>query len=235
MATLTDHLRRWRRRTSEAVGITRYSWPALNRLDRQLVEILDYRDGFFVEAGANDGFAQSNTYHLEKFWGWRGLLIEPIPELCARCRCERPKSTVVQAALVAPDYQSADIEMNFAGLMSHSERAFADAEARRRHLATGLAQHGVKGTYTVKVPARTLSAILAVEAPGRTIDLLSLDVEGSEVEALAGLDLDRQAPLNILIETRSRPAITRLLGRHYDPPTVLFDGGTHEDLLFRRR
>lgn len=235
MQALFDTLFTWRRRTAELIGVERYSWPALNEIDRKLAHILGARGGFFVEAGANDGYTQSNTYAFEKMRDWSGILIEPIPELCARCRRERPRSMVVQAALVQPDYGSDEIEMNFAGLMSVSARAFGDEAVRRRHVAVGLTQHGVKETYTVKVPARTLSSIIEEHAAGREIDLLSLDVEGSELEALAGLDLARHAPRYILVEARGRAGVIERLSDYYEPPVVLFDAGTHEDLCFRRR
>ena len=35
-------------------------------LNEKLFEILDFRDGFYIECGANDGYSQSNTILLEK-------------------------------------------------------------------------------------------------------------------------------------------------------------------------
>ena len=61
-------------------------------MDRQLDEILAKRGGFFVEAGANDGYRQSNTYLLERARGWTGILVEAIPDLARRCARERPRS-----------------------------------------------------------------------------------------------------------------------------------------------
>ena len=52
-------------------------YPALNNLDRKMEKYLNYKNGFFIEMGANDGFTQSNTYFLEKKYNWYGLLIEP--------------------------------------------------------------------------------------------------------------------------------------------------------------
>lgn len=37
------------------------------------------RGGFFLEAGALDGYYQSNTFFLERDLGWTGLLVEPNP------------------------------------------------------------------------------------------------------------------------------------------------------------
>jgi hypothetical protein len=35
--------------------------------------------GFFIECGALDGETRSNTLYLERFLGWRGLLVEANP------------------------------------------------------------------------------------------------------------------------------------------------------------
>jgi len=228
-------LKRVRRRLAEVVGIERYSHLALNDLDRKLAQYLPRRDGFFIEAGANDGLAQSNTYYFERMRGWRGILIEPVPELCARCRRERPGSKVVQAALVSPDYPHADLEMQYAGLMSVAENAFADTQARRRHVERGLQQRGVGATYSIRVPVRTLSAIIDSEADRREIDLLSLDVEGAELQALAGLDVASHAPRFICVEARDPAAIAAILGSRYEVACVLSDNGEHQDILFRRQ
>ena len=63
---------------------------ALNDLDRKLEKYLDFDNGVFVEAGANDGINQSNTLYLESRRGWRGVLVEALPVLYEQCRRHRP-------------------------------------------------------------------------------------------------------------------------------------------------
>ena len=59
-------------------------WTGLNGLqDKKVLKYLPTAPGFFIEAGANDGLKQSNTFYLESRRGWRGLLVEPIPELAS--------------------------------------------------------------------------------------------------------------------------------------------------------
>ena len=52
-------------------------YTALNELDKKIEKYLNYKDGFFIEMGANDGINQSNTVFLERKYNWHGMLIEP--------------------------------------------------------------------------------------------------------------------------------------------------------------
>ena len=204
------------------------SFPALHGMDRKLDALLDRDGGFFVEAGGNDGYTQSNTYWLERFRGWRGILVEPMPELFELCRAERPDATVVRAALVAADYEGDTVRMRFGDLMSSVVGAHEDRWRTDMGTVTGW-----RDAYEVDTPARTLSVVLD-EAGAPEVDLLSLDVEGFEPSVLAGLDLERHAPRWILVEVHEglagRGPIEAVLGARY----ALHGELSPLDLLYRR-
>jgi FkbM family methyltransferase len=226
-------LSRARRRNAETRGSDRLSRPALHDMERKLDAAIDRDGGFFVEAGAADGFTQSNTYWLERFRGWRGILIEPIPTLVAECRLERPEATIVQAALVAADYDGETVRMGFGDLMSSVHGIRGDTAAEREWLQAGLVL-GWRDHYETDVPARTLSSILD-EYSILEVDLLSLDVEGFEPQALRGLDLSRHAPRWIVVEALKinqgrSAAVEAVLGDRY----VLEAQISPLDLLYRR-
>ncbi|HTW42867.1 MAG TPA: FkbM family methyltransferase [Solirubrobacteraceae bacterium] len=219
---------RARRAAAEARGEDRLSHPALHELDFKLNAIIDRDGGFYVEAGGHDGFTQSNTYWLERFRGWRGVLVEPMPELAAEARLSRPAATVFQCALVAADEPRATLRMRFGDLMSMVDGA---RESHWPALGTVL---GWRDPYELDVPARTLSSLLdEIGAP--EVDLLSLDVEGFEGPALRGLDLARHAPRYVLVELHDRA--------HDKPPVDAVLGGCYVehgwlspvDLLYVRR
>jgi FkbM family methyltransferase len=223
----------WRRCACEAIGIRRYSRPALDGLDWQLEQYVDFDGGFFVEAGANDGVMQSNTYYLERFRGWTGLLIEGIPSLAKQCRKNRPRSTVVQAALVEAARPGDTVEMHYAGLMSAVAGAMDGVGDTDAHVRHGLEIQGIKNTYIVRVPARTLTDVIQQHRPEGNIDLLSLDVEGMETQVLRGLDFSRYAPHFLCIEARRIEEIKAVLGDRYVLRAVLADKGSRQDLLFQ--
>ncbi len=203
---------------------------ALDELDLKLRPWLDFRRGFFVEAGANDGLSFSNTLFYECFRGWRGLLIEPIPKLAARCRKNRPRCVVENCALVAPEDAGKEITMNYCNLMSLVKGAMNSDEADRAHLDKGREVQGIAQSYEVKVPGRTLTEVLDQHRIER-VDFFSLDVEGYELPALRGLDLERIRPRFFLIEVRDRPAIDAYLGERYEAVAEL----SHHDILYRAR
>lgn len=222
--------RRRARRRAEARGDRRLSRPSLHQMADRLDAYLDFDGGFFVEAGANDGFEQSNTYALERFRGWRGLLVEPIPELYREAVVERPESTVVNCALVPFGHPDEAVEMRYGNLMSTVVGAHGSEEDERAYVAPAFLL-GLERERTVRVPARPLSDVLdEIGAP--EIDLMSLDVEGFETQVLQGLDLDRHAPRFLLVEHNGkRDEIERILGERFFPVEELTPG----DVLYQRR
>lgn len=222
--------RRVKRRLYEVFGNARYSRPALHGLDAKLARHLTQRGGVFVEAGANDGYAQSNTYYFERMRGWSGVLIEPVSELAHHCRGIRRRSKVFQCALVDRAYEGDTVPLHSAGLMSTVEGALGDGSRQSSHLERALDVQKLEGVEAVRAPARLLSDVLD-DAGVEGIDLLSLDVEGYEPQALGGLDWDRHAPTWICIEMNHPEAIEAALADRYE----LVEELTERDRLYRRR
>jgi FkbM family methyltransferase len=221
---------RIKRRRMEGRGDYSASYPALHDMDRQLERYLPQRHGFFVEAGGNDGYTQSNTYAFERRHGWRGVLVEPVPELARACALERPGSRVVRAALVALGFGVSEVSLRFGGLMTV---VVGGRDADDEWVAAAHAVGQEEPPHEFAAPARTLTSILdEVGAP--EVDLLSLDVEGYEAQALAGLDLERHAPRFVLVEMRDtetdRGPIDAILGERY----IDIDALSPFDILYAR-
>jgi FkbM family methyltransferase len=135
-----------------------------------------------------------------------------MPELAAEARLSRPGSTVVECALISADDGREQLHMRFGDLMSMVDGA---RDSDWPSLGTML---GWRDAHELDVDARTLSSLLdEIGAP--EVDLLSLDVEGFEAEALRGLDLARHAPRYVLVEIhdrdRDKPPVDAVLRNLY--------------------
>jgi len=201
------------REVCELLGSFRYSRPALDDLDKKLEKYLGYRNGFFIEAGANDGYAQSNTYYLEKRHGWTGVLVEPIPELFEKCKLIRKKSTIYNCALVENSATNS-VVMRYANLMSLVNGVFQDSGDEEKHINDGLSVQNIGKSYEIQVSSVTLESILDGYC-SKKIDFMSLDVEGYELDVLKGMNLDKYRPEYILIETHQVEAVNNLLQPYY--------------------
>lgn len=202
--------------------------PSLNDLDRKLERYLNFSNGFFIEAGANDGYSYSNTYFLEHTKGWRGILVEGIPELYRKCVQERKRATVYNCALVSSKFAGSEVKMHYAGLMSVVDGSMKTSDAQQQHLECASTVQRLETTYSVEVPARTLESILDEYPNLPQIDFLSLDVEGYELQVLEGLNLEKYRPQFILVEARFFEEVDRMLRDHYD----LLEQMSHHDYFY---
>lgn len=144
-------------------------------------------DGVFLEAGANHPTNLSQTYLLEKR-GWTGALVEPNPECCRQLRNERPGSVVFQNAIGSPSQRGV---LKLVMPQGSSELAYAPRENRKLQ----------NGDVVFEAELMTLNEVLA-NAGITHLNLLSLDLEGMELEALEGLDFEKIKPDLIIVEDR---------------------------------
>lgn len=186
------------------------------------------RNGFFVELGANDGLHQSNTAFLEFQRDWTGVLLEPSLPAFEACVKNRPGAKVYRCACVSKEYPSSEV--------------LGDFQATSLTASIGGTRN--RANQLCSVPARTLSSVLEeAQCPAR-FDLLSLDVEGYEVDVLLGLDLNRFRPHYMLIELYQKEyqaVVTLLKENGYELQSNLSNynklnnprwDGTHNDYLF---
>lgn len=143
------------------------------------------QEGFFIEVGANEPERRSQTWFLEQ-QGWRGILVEPQVRFEEMLRKFRPRSTVFQVACGAPDHPE-QMPLYIAEAPSHSSLGKNLVEANTKYLRTEM------------VKVMTLDAVLA-EAENPTIDFISIDVEGTQMDVLRGFSLQRHHPALLFIE-----------------------------------
>lgn len=124
-----------------------------------------FRHGYFVEIGANDGYTLSNTVYLEEKFGWQGLLLEANPRY--RESLETRKSKAVIAAVVD---QEGFHEFRSAGLFGGVVTLLGKTHDKK-----------TQNAHSLSVWGTTLGRILDENNAPEIINFISIDVEGAEV------------------------------------------------------
>jgi len=162
--------------------------------------------GFFVDIGAYDGVACSNTLSLEQA-GWKGICVEPLPSMfdamakVRSCKCRR---------------------VAVAGVGGQMLRFRVDA------MNSGIEAYlpdGHDEWPLIEVETISLNELLEQENAPQWIDYISIDTEGSEVDILSTFDFDRWNVANWSVEhndyryghdERSRELIRLFRSHGYD-------------------
>jgi FkbM family methyltransferase len=186
---------------------------SINNLDKKLLKYLNFKDGFYIECGANDGVNQSNTWYFEKVLNWRGILIEPNQTSFKNLKNNRSfKNIFKNVALVSEDFKNKNEEIYL------SEN---NLESKLTNIANPLNQ---------KVATETLNNILK-ELNVNKINFFSLDVEGYEEEVLKGLNLNIFDIDYMLIETNNFDKINFML-KNYN--YIFQEKLSFHDYLFKK-
>ena len=180
-----------------------YQSDASMEQDRWIVEeVFPNRTvpGFYIEAGAADGVAASNTYVLETM-GWTGILCEPNSKFFERLIVNRPGSICRRVCLSDVDGQ---IEFIEAGYLGTAPSHVAETFARRNLVVDDHENYQVDadGSAAVRslVPATRLDTLLMELNAPTVIDYLSLDLEGGELIALRSFPFATHQVLAMTIE-----------------------------------
>lgn len=159
--------------------------------------------GFFVEFGATNGRDLSNTYMLEKKFGWRGILAEPArswhQELEKNRDCSIEYCCVWKVSNAVLTFNEVPyLELSTIDTFSSGDMHLKERKAGNR--------------YPVKTI--TLNEMLVKHAAPYKIDYLSIDTEGSEFEILNSFDFSKHRFSFISSEhnfTNNRESIFNLL------------------------
>ena len=136
------------------------------------------RSGYFIDVGAADGNYLSNTWLLEKKYGWTGILVEPAKRFHSHLFKER-NSIISTKCLFSTSGQQLKFVETYHGVLS-TLKGFERPDIK---------EDDVKETYTVE--SITLNRLLDEHGAPYLIDYLSIDTQGSEFEILKAIDLGR--------------------------------------------
>jgi FkbM family methyltransferase len=177
-----------------------------------LLELGFKTGGYFVEFGATDGVFMSNTYLLEKEFGWGGVVAEPAERWHRHLKNNR--NCHIEAKCVWRDSHSVltfneTPEGEYSTIDSYSSM---DGHDRAR----------AKGKK-YSVTTISLGDLLDKYNAPRRIDYLSVDTEGSEYEILSDFDFDKYEFNVITCEHNFSPQREKIF-------TLLTSKGYHRQL-----
>jgi FkbM family methyltransferase len=147
----------------------------------------------YLDIGAHDPFNISNTALLYQR-GCRGINVEANPTLIKAFHTQRPEDVSLNVGVAAtPGTMTFYMFDDRSGINTFSSQQVS------------LIERGTdfRVKKTIEVSVMTVSQILEKHWPNGFPDLLSLDVEGLDLEVLKSIEYDRSAPKLICVEANS--------------------------------
>ena len=143
--------------------------------------------GFYIDVGCQNPIKNNNTYLLYKK-GWEGINIDLDKDNIDLFNSARPKDSNFNKAI------SSDIK-NVELYFYHKKSPINTIDKKTSDFQKA------KVTSIKKINTDTLdNIILNSKYKNHTFDLLSIDVEGHELDVLKGFDLDKYSPKVIVVE-----------------------------------
>jgi FkbM family methyltransferase len=163
--------------------------------------------GYFLDIGAASPEYLSNTFVLERSYGWSGIVVEPDPtfaDLQRRARGADSRSVVFETALGEADGEALLVRATELSTLSTQLDNVDGYSAARLEAAE-------KGDV-VSVQLNRPATVLAKAIAPSVIDFLSLDVEGSELTVLRNFPFDSYRIRSACIEHNGRSDLPEMVG-----------------------
>jgi FkbM family methyltransferase len=154
------------------------------------------RGGYFVEIGAANGVRLSNTYMLEKEFGWSGIVAEPNPAFAPSLKKNR-KCFVSTKCLYTASGETIGFLPAAKGEFSRISSIVPDDQHEK---------DGMRQGSEIMVSTITLNDLLIEAAAPKLIDYLSIDTEGSEFVILASVPFNEWDIRTITVEHNNAEA-----------------------------
>lgn len=155
--------------------------------------------GTFVDVGAYDGITGSNSLYFEKWRGWTGILVEPVP-------AQRETAISMRVAPCLPFAVAADNgSAPFISVSKGYTQMSGLADSYDDGMLERVRENPQHAEDMIEVETRTLSSILT-DAGLNDPDFVSLDIEGGELSVLESFPFDKHKVLVWSIENNSGSA-----------------------------
>lgn len=148
------------------------------------------KTGFFVDIGAHDPVRLNNTYRLYKK-GWRGINVDADPFFVDKLAKTRPLDQNLNMGIGDSNSKMTLYLFSAPALNTFSK------ESMKESIEVG---HKVVGQKTIEI--MNLNDFFDKHCANKSIDLLSIDIEGLDFLALKSIDWKRYKPTIVCVENK---------------------------------
>lgn len=133
-------------------------------------------NGVFLDIGAGDYKDKSNTYAFEKYLGWKGIAVDLYLDRAKDYIENRPSTKYWVGAVVPDEYPTKTVEMYIPPILNGE---------LNRTIKPSVQEYE---KYSCTIAASEANEVYGFAySMGNNIDLLSIDVEGTEGEILSSI------------------------------------------------
>lgn len=147
-----------------------------------------YKNGFFMDVGANDGITGNNTLYFEENHYWKGVNFEPIKKAYDKLLITRPNCININSA-VSNCNGTAEFLCNdgYPEILSGLKSNYDSRHLDRLNYENMVSQ---STTETIIVDTKRIETICD-EHNINHINYLSIDVEGAEFEVIKSINFEK--------------------------------------------
>ena len=150
----------------------------------------------FFEFGATNGIDLSNSYTLERYLNWKGVLSEPSPQWHDELKKNRPYTNIISECIWSESNKELNFFVSAVGVLSSLEN-FKESD---KISMPGNTQARVKNGKNIIVKTISLNDVIEKQFNSKSPSYISIDTEGSEYEILKNFNFKKYKPLVFTIE-----------------------------------
>lgn len=156
--------------------------------DQLIMKWLPEPYGLYIDIGAGQPVCGSNTYHFYKR-GWQGICVDPITDNCRMLKVVRKRDSIIQCLV-----STTKGKMRFYEFVPYEYSTTVPAIAEKLKVT-----EGVRFKHVLPLQVLPLSEFAPAMDP-RLPTLLSVDVEGADLDVLKSNDWTKTLPRVICVE-----------------------------------
>ena len=175
-------------------------------IDKNLMQLINKDKGTYLEVGAYNGLAESVSLRFQVEKNWNGILIEPNIIHFQHLKFFRNKDVCLNNVCLAPEDINKKLYLKNLNQMSYlvneKGKIFANNNYPEKKILN-LSKKAKSGNFELHNVEVTTLSLISQKHNIKEYDLMIIDVEGSEIALLEGIDFSMLKIEYFCIETYS--------------------------------